>query len=466
MACHRFYNLARSQALASLFRSIPNSGSFPSCRAFCSSVAPRQVNYAERNYANNVDEYNTLLSHLSSSRRSYLLRDVYDDMLLDGVQPLAYTFSTLIAGCMKGSRLQDALFFFEELKTMGFVPDVLVFNCLIAICGKCKQIYRALQIAEEMEAWGIYPKMKTFTTLLSACGAAGQPDDAAGIVRRMTALGLTLNKYCYGALISAYSNQRPLRKGAFDKIFELLRRSRSWSANETYAMQEGSDVMNDTDEELYNLATTDFIQIRRTAVDRRLTVYHAALRACAEHGNTEALRGVLEMLRQDGHHPDQFCIAQILKCHLVCGEIGTALKGFHGYLSSDRIPHLDLFLVFIHGAMQGYTPEGMKAAREALQEMTARGLFLNLRSGSELLEMASNEPGGDFSTANLIFDMMNKSKILPTFRSLQTYFRGLKSRMIPEGDARLDTVKELLNSYRSRASQRNLRPTLSQPASN
>lgn len=53
-----------------------------------------------------------------------MLRDVYDDMLLDGVQPIRDTFHSLIVGTMKGSRLQDAFFFRDEMKTMGLVPDV------------------------------------------------------------------------------------------------------------------------------------------------------------------------------------------------------------------------------------------------------------------------------------------------------------------------------------------------------
>ena len=53
-----------------------------------------------------------------------MLRDVYDDMMLDGVQPLRDTFHSLIVGTMKGSRLQDALFFRDEMKANGLPPDV------------------------------------------------------------------------------------------------------------------------------------------------------------------------------------------------------------------------------------------------------------------------------------------------------------------------------------------------------
>lgn len=59
--------------------------------------------------------------------RSYLLRDVYDDMMLDGVKPERDTFHSLIVGTMKGSRIQDSFFFRDEMKAMGLVPDVCCF---------------------------------------------------------------------------------------------------------------------------------------------------------------------------------------------------------------------------------------------------------------------------------------------------------------------------------------------------
>lgn len=63
--------------------------------------------------------------------RHYLLRDVYDDMMLDGVKPERDTFHSLIVGTMKGARLQDAFFFHNEMKAMGLVPDVCTRSCFL-----------------------------------------------------------------------------------------------------------------------------------------------------------------------------------------------------------------------------------------------------------------------------------------------------------------------------------------------
>lgn len=63
--------------------------------------------------------------------RHFLLRDVYDDMRLDGVQPSRDIFHSLIIGTMKGARLQDAFYFRDEMKAMGLVPDVICYSSFV-----------------------------------------------------------------------------------------------------------------------------------------------------------------------------------------------------------------------------------------------------------------------------------------------------------------------------------------------
>lgn len=76
------------------------------------STSQNAAAYASRNYANTIHEYDKVLEELNHNKRSYLMRDVYEDMQLDGVRPVRNTFHILITGCMKGQRLQDAIYFF------------------------------------------------------------------------------------------------------------------------------------------------------------------------------------------------------------------------------------------------------------------------------------------------------------------------------------------------------------------
>nr|AFK33608.1 unknown [Lotus japonicus] len=159
-------------------------------RFFC---APSEE-YYKRNYANNVSEYNTVFGSLTAQRRNFLLRDAYDDMMLDGVKPNRDTFHSLVVGTMRGSRMQDAFYFLNQMKIMGLVPDVTLYNFLISTCGKSKNSDQAIQILEEMKFMEVKPNVRTYICLLHACAADGRLDRVNAIVRDMTAAGLGLNK--------------------------------------------------------------------------------------------------------------------------------------------------------------------------------------------------------------------------------------------------------------------------------
>ncbi|GKV07837.1 hypothetical protein SLEP1_g19549 [Rubroshorea leprosula] len=242
--------------------------------------------YAKRNYANNVTEYNTVFNSLSFKRRHYLLRDVYDDMMLDGVQPTRDTFHALLAGTMKGARLQDAFFFRDEMKAMGLLPDVSLYNFLISTCGKCQNSDQAIQILEEMKKDGVKPTAQTYICLLHACAAAGRVDRALVIVRDMTAAGAGLNKFCYAGLIAAHMNKMPRANEIATKILELVEQSKGWSSVESSTTNAGNMMIGVSDEELYDMPTAEYVH-RRGFVNRQLTVYHVAFHACAELRNIE-----------------------------------------------------------------------------------------------------------------------------------------------------------------------------------
>ncbi|KAH7437726.1 hypothetical protein KP509_05G086100 [Ceratopteris richardii] len=410
---------------------------------YCNSVV--SANYEKRNYAKDLNQYTDVLYNLNNANRPFLLRDVYDDMILDGIQPHSDTFVPLLVGCMKGSRLQDAFYFYDEMKCMGYIPDDLSFNCLVATCGRCRQQRRAFQVVEEMKDFGMRPKLKTLTALLGACGYAGLPKEAAGVVQRITESGFTLNKYCYAALIGAEKNQQTKRGDPFEKIMEILKQARSWSSLDMFGgARTPSDIIDEIDEYVYGLPTVDFVRGRPNVVDRKLTVYHAALCACADLKSTAALRSVVEMLRQDGYQPDIFCVAQILRCHVACGEYGVAMKALNGYLNSGRPARTELFSVLIVEAMKGFTREGMEMAKNLLQELLNRGLPVVNKVHSELLELASQEPRGDYSVANLLFDLMQKRQVSLPKRIVELYYRGLQRRQVPEGDPRLAQVTKFL----------------------
>ncbi|XP_071711238.1 pentatricopeptide repeat-containing protein At4g35850, mitochondrial [Rutidosis leptorrhynchoides] len=406
--------------------------------------------YAKRNYANNVSEYNTVIKSITSQRRMWLLRDVYDDMMLDGVKPEKDTFRDLIAGSMRGVRLQDCFFFRDQMKSMGLIPDVVLYNFMISTCGKCKNSVEAIRVFEEMKKLEVKPTGQTFICLINACAATGRLDQVYAIIRDMTAAGLGLNKFCYAGLIAAHKNKIPLAENTSAKILELVEQSKGWSSIEQTRDSAENLLMNINEEEMYDIPTAAYINRRGGFVNRSLTVYHVAFNACADLKDTQAIDTLQEMLKKDSKNPDVFIILQIMRCYLNSGDIDRGLKVFEDYMNSGSPPMPDLYATFIEGAMTGYTPKGMQAALDKLTEMNARGFNLVPTTGNALLLAASGEKTGGYTLANMVWDLMQSRNIFPSLPAVQAYHDGLKDRDIPEDDPRLLKVSSTLQNLLGR----------------
>ncbi|KAK3183680.1 hypothetical protein Dsin_030966 [Dipteronia sinensis] len=416
------------------------------CRFFAASTEQ----YAKRNYANNASEYNTVVSSLTSQRRHFLLRDVYDDLVLDGVQPTRDLFHSLIIGTMKGSRLQDAIFFRDEMKATGLLPDVVLYNFLISTCGKCKNSDQAVRIFEEMKKYEVKPNGQTYVGLLNACAAAGQLDRVYAIVRDMTAAGAGLNKFCYAGLIIAHMNKLPVADDTASKIIEFVERSKGWSSVETSSDNAENVMMGISEEELYNLPTAEYIHRRGGFLMRQLTIYHVAFHACAELRNVEAMETLVEMLKKDEKTPDVFILLQIMRCYLLSGDIDRGQKVFEDYMNSGKPPMIELYVTLVEGAMIGYTPRGMQLAQDTLVNMSSRNFFLSPKLGNDLLLIAAGEKTGGYTTANYIWDLMQARKVNVSFPAVEAYYYGLKEREIPEDDPRLLVVSRTYDNFRIR----------------
>ncbi|KAK9125788.1 hypothetical protein Scep_014634 [Stephania cephalantha] len=368
--------------------------------------------YVKRNYARNLAEYNTVIVSLTTQRRPFLLRDVYDDMVMDGVQPSRDTFHSLIAGTMKGARLQDGFYFRDEMRTMGLVPDV------------------------------------------SGSYIFGSNGDWYAIVRDMTAAGLGLNKFCYAGLIAVHKNKTPITEETTNKIVELVEQSKGWSSVEASSDTAENVMMGVSEEELYGIPTAEFAH-RRTFLNRQLTVYHVAFHACADLRSVEKSKWYsliciyVLMIVLDLDNGKAIGDAQDGWCYLHSGDIDRGLKVFDDYLSS-KAPVVELYVTLVEGAMVGHTPRGMQLAQDTLEKMNSRGFFLNAKMGNELLLAASGEKTGGYTTANFIWDLMQSRKITPSLPATEAYYKGLKKREIPAEDPRLLVVSRTYDNLRSR----------------
>lgn len=155
------------------------------------------------------------------------------------------------------------------------------------------------------------------------------------------------------------------------------------------------------------------------------------------------------MIKRDGYSNDAFIVMQAMRCYFHCGDIDSGIRIFEEYTGS-RPPLAELYVTLIEGAMVGYTPKGMKIAQDTLEQMNARGFFLNNKMGSDLLLAAAGEKTGGYTTANYIWDLLQVRRIAPSFPAVEAYYRGLKDREIPADDPRLMMVTRTWDNLNAR----------------
>ncbi|CAI6003436.1 unnamed protein product [Closterium sp. NIES-65] len=176
-------------------------------------------------YARNLNEYNAAALELSRSRKPYLLRTLYGDMLMDGVQPNFVTFHAAITACMRANRLHDLVFFFNQMRARGITPDRYIFNCVMTTYSRSGHVERVFRVDWDMRAAGRPPNIRTYHALLTACTTTGRFDKAAEVQERMSKDGVAMNKFCYAALIAMHQRVRPSSPRIVAKIFSLLEQS-------------------------------------------------------------------------------------------------------------------------------------------------------------------------------------------------------------------------------------------------
>jgi ATP/maltotriose-dependent transcriptional regulator MalT len=170
------------------------------------------------------------------------------------------------------------------------------------------------------------------------------------------------------------------------QIFELLEQSKGCEGGSA----EG-EARDDFEEELASLVTGGDLQPTRSYVNRRFTVYFAALRAFAELGNATAVKSVIEMLEQAGYQVDASSVTELVKCHIAQGDLENAVTVFDKFVESGKNPTLNLYITLIQGCLMKLNAFKLASAKRLLEQMDQRGYFLNTIIGSNLLTLASNE---------------------------------------------------------------------------
>merc|ERR1719207_490101 len=128
--------------------------------------------------------YNSLLDGCAKEHRLQEALDLFATMRAEGVRPSNYTLCTLVKLLGRARRLPQAFAIVEELSTTGGLrPNIQVFTCLLQACIHNRQLQRALELHDEVISAKCEPDQKTYTALARGCLMNGNLFKAVEVVR-------------------------------------------------------------------------------------------------------------------------------------------------------------------------------------------------------------------------------------------------------------------------------------------
>merc|ERR1719327_894515 len=152
--------------------------------------------------------YNSLLDGCAKQHRVDDALKLVEDMHKHHVRPSNFTLSILVKLLGRSRRLNQAFTMVEETcKRFDLQANIHVYTCLIFACFQNRQMPRALQLHDSMitEA-GIEPDERTYAVLARGCLGAGSIEKAANVVRaayRLNPQGLSMPQRAPGVEMRA-----------------------------------------------------------------------------------------------------------------------------------------------------------------------------------------------------------------------------------------------------------------------
>merc|ERR1719198_2317977 len=133
--------------------------------------------------------YNSLLDGCAKQNRMDDALNLLSKMKAAGVAPSNYTVSIMIKLLGRQRRLSQAFAMVEGLiKDQGIRPNIQVYTCLMQACFSNKQLGKALAVHDQCVESGCALDEKAYVALASGCVQARAPEKAADVVRCAFAL--------------------------------------------------------------------------------------------------------------------------------------------------------------------------------------------------------------------------------------------------------------------------------------
>jgi len=211
-------------------------------KGFCRAKLPERVQQVfeemrEEGIACNTVSYNTMINANVGSGHMDRADELFRTMKADGASPDVITYSTLVKGyCMAGDIDKGFAVLTDMLETGKQEPDEILFNSLLDGCAKQHRVEEALALLEKMHQHHVQPSNFTLSILVKLLGRSRRLNQAFSMVEETCQrFDFQANIHVYTCLIQACIQNRQLPR-AFKLHDSMIREAGVEPDAKTYAV--------------------------------------------------------------------------------------------------------------------------------------------------------------------------------------------------------------------------------------
>ncbi|XP_020262885.1 pentatricopeptide repeat-containing protein At2g18940, chloroplastic-like [Asparagus officinalis] len=270
-------------------------------RAYCNGLVERTK---DKGLLPSIVTYNVMLDVYGRKGRSWgKVLGLLDETGSNGLVLDEFTCSTVIAACGRVELLQEAMEFFKQLKSQGYVPDTVAYNYLLQVFGKAGNYPKELRILKEMEECNCEADDITYDELdatyarvvISVYGKAEREDEVLDLFYRIKELGCVPNVCTFDTVLGL-----PGKKLMSGEMLEVLLEMKSNAYGRC-----GS----------HSRALNKYDEMAKVGFSPCLTTYNALLNAITRNRDWRAAESVMDDMRKKGFKPNELYYSLLLRNH-------------------------------------------------------------------------------------------------------------------------------------------------------
>ena len=190
------------------------------------SSQPLSLTRGQRVQAKGIDSFdidmvNTYLSIFLAKGKLSLACKLFEIFSNMGVDPVTYTYNSMMTAFVKKGRFNKAWGVFHEMGEKICLPDIATYNVIIQGLGKIGRADLASAVLDTLMKHGGYLDIVMYNTLINALGKAGRIDEATKLFEQMKSSGINPDVVTFNTLIEIHAKAGQL-KAAYKFLKTML----------------------------------------------------------------------------------------------------------------------------------------------------------------------------------------------------------------------------------------------------